>query len=152
MLTRGIRNNNPFNIRHSRSNKWQGMSSHQTDKSFVQFVSMSYGLRAGMVLLINYRRKYRLKTLSQVISRFAPATENDVDSYIASVIRLSGGHFTTPVQEIDSLCDFLLLCYCMLIVESDYYTDILSLYNIYCGLDKRYRIYVSDSLFTDDDF
>ena len=38
MTTRGIRNNNPLNIRHSKD-KWQGIAITQTDKSFVQFQS-----------------------------------------------------------------------------------------------------------------
>ena len=41
-MKRGIRNNNPLNIRHS-ADKWQGASETQTDKSFVQFKSMAYG-------------------------------------------------------------------------------------------------------------
>ena len=39
-MTRGQRNNNPLNIRHS-ADKWQGARVEQTDKSFVQFESMA---------------------------------------------------------------------------------------------------------------
>jgi hypothetical protein len=43
---RGIRNNNPLNIRHS-ADQWQGACEEQKDKSFVQFKSMAYGYRAA---------------------------------------------------------------------------------------------------------
>ena len=44
--SRGIRNNNPLNIRRSADN-WQGAREEQTDQSFVQFKSMAYGYRAA---------------------------------------------------------------------------------------------------------
>lgn len=41
-MTRGIRNDNPLNIRHGKS-QWVGMREKQTDKAFVQFKSRVYG-------------------------------------------------------------------------------------------------------------
>ncbi len=49
-IPRGIRNNNPLNIEHSQS-KWQGMAVEQTDKRFVQFKSMTWGIRAAFKTL-----------------------------------------------------------------------------------------------------
>ena len=34
--TRGMRNNNPLNIRHGKS-RWVGMAEQQSDRAFVQF-------------------------------------------------------------------------------------------------------------------
>ena len=45
-MTRGLRNNNPLNIRRNKT-KWQGLSVTQTDKSFFQFKTMAYGYRAA---------------------------------------------------------------------------------------------------------
>ena len=45
-MTRGIRNNNPLNIRHS-SDRWEGAREEQTDSAFVQFQTMAYGYRAA---------------------------------------------------------------------------------------------------------
>ena len=45
-MTRGLRNNNPLNIRHSKD-KWQGTATTQTDTAFVQLKSMAYGYRAA---------------------------------------------------------------------------------------------------------
>ena len=35
-MTRGLRNNNPLNIRRS-ADRWEGTATTQTDQSFVQF-------------------------------------------------------------------------------------------------------------------
>lgn len=87
--TRGLRNNNPGNIRHS-ADRWQGMREQQTDPSFVQFVSPEYGIRAMMILLGNYRRLYGRNTIRKIVTRWAPATENDVEAYITHVARSTG--------------------------------------------------------------
>ena len=52
-MTRGMRNNNPLNIRHS-ADHWQGAAAEQQDKSFVQFESMAYGYRAAWKVLDSY--------------------------------------------------------------------------------------------------
>lgn len=52
-MTRGLRNNNPLNIRRNNT-KWQGLSATQTDKSFFQFKTMAYGYRAAFKTLQTY--------------------------------------------------------------------------------------------------
>lgn len=86
---RGIRNNNPLNIRHG-SSQWQGMSPEQTDPEFVQFIAPEWGIRAAAVTLRTYRNKYGLNTLAQIIARWAPPTENNTEAYIRSVSSRSG--------------------------------------------------------------
>ena len=81
MFTRGLRNNNPGNIR--RGSSWKGLSSVQSDKFFCQFSSMEYGIRAFFVLMHTYKYKHKLSTLSDVLHRFAPLSENNTDAYIA---------------------------------------------------------------------
>ena len=54
---RGIRNNNPLNIRHS-ADRWQGARGEQKDKSFVQFKSMAYGYRAAWKTLQSYYNRF----------------------------------------------------------------------------------------------
>ena len=84
--SRGYRNNNPLNIRHSTS-KWKGMARVQTDPAFVQFTTMAYGYRAAFVLLRTYRQKYGCNTIRKIITRWAPPKENDTDGYIENVSR-----------------------------------------------------------------
>ena len=89
MTPRGIRNNNPLNIRHS-SSKWKGMKRTQTDKAFVQFTDITYGYRAAFVLLRTYRTRYGCDTIRKIIERWAPRNENNTDTYIAHVASWSG--------------------------------------------------------------
>lgn len=83
MAARGIRNNNPGNIRHG--DKWQGLSAEQTDSEFCVFSQPEYGIRALCRILRTYQRKYGLRDVHSIINRFAPPVENDTESYIKSV-------------------------------------------------------------------
>jgi len=88
--TRGIRNNNPGNIRKG-SSRWQGMSKDQSkDKAFVQFDNPVYGIRALTKLLKNYQSRYNLNTIREIINRWAPPIENDTGSYVDNVARIVG--------------------------------------------------------------
>ena len=88
-MARGIRNNNPGNIRHSNS-QWQGLSTEQTDASFVQFDSPVYGIRALAKLLKNYQSRYGLYTVRELINRWAPPSENITSAYVEHVARVAG--------------------------------------------------------------
>lgn len=87
-IPRGIRNNNPGNIRHGE--KWQGLADEQSDAAFATFTSAEYGIRALGKVLLNYQRKYALDTVRKLISRWAPPNENDTDAYVNSVARAIG--------------------------------------------------------------
>lgn len=87
-IPRGIRNNNPLNIR--LGNVWLGEVKESTDNEFEQFISMFYGVRAGFVLLRRYINRYHLTTIPLIISRWAPASENNTVKYVDTVCRLSG--------------------------------------------------------------
>ncbi|SEA73995.1 hypothetical protein SAMN05216462_2419 [Xylanibacter ruminicola] len=90
MLPRGIRNNNPLNIRRSKD-QWKGLAEAQTDRAFVQFKTLEYGWRAAFYLLTRtYYHKYRLYTIRTIIRRWAPSNENDTNAYIANVSKLTG--------------------------------------------------------------
>lgn len=83
-MSRGIRNNNPGNIRCS-ATIYQGEKRPSTDKSFKQFCNMAYGYRAMFMLLYTYQKRYGLHTLRQMIARYAPPNENNTDLYIETV-------------------------------------------------------------------
>lgn len=88
-LPRGMRNNNPLNIRHSAS-KWLGMADEQTDKDFVQFKAMRWGIRAAFVIIRTYIKQYRCDTIAKIVSRWAPASENNTKAYIDRVVKFTG--------------------------------------------------------------
>ena len=89
MLPRGIRNNNPLNIRRSKD-QWQGLRAQQTDSAFCQFESLEYGWRAAFYLLTRtYYHKYRLFTIRAIINKWAPPNENLTATYIQNVCQLA---------------------------------------------------------------
>ena len=84
-LPRGLRNNNPLNIRRS-GDKWQGLKVLQEDKAFFQFSEMKWGWRAAFRLLCHtYYGKYKLRTIRDIITRWAPPKENNTEAYIRRV-------------------------------------------------------------------
>ena len=89
---RGLRNNNPLNIRHTAS-QWQGVRAEQTDKAFVQFVSMAMGYRAAWRTLETYHKRFEAKRMAftprNIIYRWAPPEENDSEAYLRTVCRLA---------------------------------------------------------------
>ncbi|MBL5819909.1 structural protein [Serratia marcescens] len=95
---RGIRNNNPGNIRWG--DDWRGLVPYaqRTDKSFCQFTAPEYGIRAMVIILRNYQRKRGLKTVADIINRWAPPVENNTLAYINSVAKSVG---VKPDQAID---------------------------------------------------
>lgn len=87
-MTRGFRNNNPGNIRHSPTT-WMGQTKGN-DKAFKRFESMAWGVRAMFHLLNNYRLFYGTDTIEKMIARYAPTNENDTEAYIRAVAERSG--------------------------------------------------------------
>ena len=85
---RGIRNNNPLNIRHSRD-RFQGEVVPGSDRAFKQFTSMAYGYRAAFVTLATYLAHGR-NTVEKIIRAWAPPTENNTEGYINHVVQRSG--------------------------------------------------------------
>ena len=89
-MTRGLRNCNPLNIRRVAGTRWKGQRAEQTDREFVQFSSVEYGLRAAFCILNTYRRKYKAVCIEDIINRWAPPSENDTRKYVETVCRLTG--------------------------------------------------------------
>ncbi|QGF27475.1 structural protein [Pantoea eucalypti] len=108
-IPRGIRNNNPGNIRWG--DEWKGLvpEAQRTDKSFCQFASPEFGIRAMIIILRNYQSKYGLKTITGIIKRWAPPNENDTQAYILSVVKATGADADKPIDLTDSRKLFPLL-------------------------------------------
>lgn len=81
---RGLRNNNPGNIRKSKD-RWKGLAKEQTDSAFFVFTDIKYGYRALIRILQNYRSKYGCMTVAEMITRWAPSSENNTPAYIRKV-------------------------------------------------------------------
>ena len=57
---------------------------------FVHFSSLTYGLRAAFCILRTYRNKHHAVCIEDIITRWAPPTENDTHKYILDVCKLTG--------------------------------------------------------------
>ena len=86
MTPRGVRNNNPFNIRRT-ADRWLGLAALQVDPAFCTFDDPAYGIRAGVIILGKYYDRYGLNTVHALLNRFAPPTENDTGAYAYSVAK-----------------------------------------------------------------
>lgn len=130
-MTRGVRNNNPFNIKLS-NNSWLGKMKKNTDGTFEQFRTIDYGLRAGMQLLRGYiARGY--DTPARIINRFAPSSENNVSAYISFVC--DGPLHPHDNLSVNSL-NFYNLCAKICMYESQYHFD----YDHYVAIMKKFRL------------
>lgn len=96
-LSRGIRNNNPGNLRRT-SDPWQGLAADQTDPDFFQFSDAKWGIRALARLAINYQDRHGLNTVEKIISRWAPPVENATSAYVAHVASRLGIAATEPID------------------------------------------------------
>lgn len=86
MKTLGAKNRNPLNIRYSSTNRWLGQRGQ--NKGFCVFSSLRLGFRAAFLLLRNYVRQGN-NTIESIVTRWAPPSENDVESYIDYVCKKS---------------------------------------------------------------
>ena len=124
---RGIRNNNPLNIRLSWRNKWKGQTppspsptgEGRGEAAFCQFESMKWGIRAAFVLIHNYIHIYGLHTIQAVVTRWAPVVDrNDPDSYAARVRELMEKSSVNYRLDFSNGADMVRLVYAMAIVEN----------------------------------
>lgn len=85
---RGIRNNNPLNIR--KGSTWRGEVPVQTDTQFEQFESIQMGARAALKLIRNHvtgfsGKRRPFNTIEKLVRVWAPEAENNTEAYIKSV-------------------------------------------------------------------
>lgn len=96
MTPKGIRLNNPGNI--EKGLNWKGLADIQPDDRFAAFTSPEYGIRAICRLLLTYNKKYKIKTITGIVNRYAPSHENPTAAYIKNVSEWTG---YGPKQSLD---------------------------------------------------
>ncbi|MDD9178423.1 MULTISPECIES: structural protein P5 [Aliivibrio] len=85
----GIRNNNPLNIKFSEGNKWEGQTGQ--NRGFCTFSSSKYGIRAAARLLNNYMTKNSLTSVTTIITKWAPGSDNNpTKAYVDFVAKYIG--------------------------------------------------------------
>ena len=99
MKSRGIRNNNPGNIRLTRID-WDGKvpNNDNTDGEFEQFESPFFGIRAMARNLKSYRER-GIDSIGQIVTTWAPANgidnagnkyQNDTEAYVNTIVSATG--------------------------------------------------------------
>lgn len=78
-----LHTSNPFNIRYNKRNQWKGQVGNY--RGFCIFSNDKFAIRAFLILCHVYRVKYKIKTIAQFITRYAPPRENNTQSYIRAV-------------------------------------------------------------------
>jgi hypothetical protein len=91
---RGIRNNNPGNIEAGIG--WKGEVG--TDGRFAIFATPAHGIRALALNAVNSQRIHGNDTVSELIDRWAPPTENNTAAYAAQVAKALGVNPDDPVD------------------------------------------------------
>lgn len=89
-MTRGVRNNNPLNIRRVVGISWRGENPDGRDDDFCVFREVKWGLRAAFRIFRTYKIKYNARCIEDIITRWAPPKENDTQKYIFDVCKLTG--------------------------------------------------------------
>src|SRR5215213_5868232 len=74
----GIRNKNYLNVKNEKNNPWMdkgGKDSGTDERGHAIFTDPAYGVRAGVLLLRAYFFKHNLRTVYEILSRWAPASD-----------------------------------------------------------------------------
>ena len=86
---RGIRNNNPGNIRYD-GTAWDGLAVPPSDGEFCVFTAPEWGLHAILRIIHSYEGR-GLSTVRGWITAWAPPSDgNDTDAYVAAVAATVG--------------------------------------------------------------
>lgn len=131
----GIVNKNPLNIRYSPMNIWRGQTG--SNKGFCVFSSFEFGYRAALVLLRNYISKGHV-SISAIISRWAPSSENNTTAYIRYVVDHLHGYDDDVFKRLTTITDLTTLS------DEDFRAVLfeliwsMSLYE--CGLTKGFDL------------
>ncbi len=109
--SRGYRNKNPGNIDYVPSNRWQGQIGIEPAPRnggrprFAVFETHEYGIRALAMLLTTYQDRHGLRTIRQIVNRWAPPNENSTNSYVNFVDDRLPRHSADDVLDLHSYAD-----------------------------------------------
>lgn len=134
MLSRIFRiTNNPGNLVFN-GEKWLG--SCGTYRVFIKFNDVEYGLRALIIVLLNYTR-YGFNSVRLIVTRFAPPHENDTEAYISYVEKhlIEAGLSCTDITFGSDA--FVLVCQCI----SRYETGFVLTKECYRRVVKKFNIH-----------
>lgn len=105
------KDNNPFNIINTKT-KWKGKIGYKETlpdeqgriRKFVVFDTIENGTRAGLINISGYFTRYKLKTINQIINRYAPPgtaaqSAEATKSYIKQVVDYMKKNYSNSITE-----------------------------------------------------
>lgn len=131
-----IGDNNVFNIRYNKRNKWIGQTGQK--HGFCCFDTRAHGIRACFVILVNYIRSGH-DTYRKIINRFAPPSENDTFRYLDFVCSDSNV-IIDPDHEVVTYDDLLRLMSKMAKMENGIITNHIDLALILQANETNFNI------------
>ena len=91
-MSRGIRNNNPGNIKDF-GIEWKGLMDHRDktqehikEKTFCVFSHPWWGIRAMAKIFTNYQTKHGLWSVRKIVNRWAPPTDDNPTTVYATFV------------------------------------------------------------------
>lgn len=83
-----IGKNNVLNIRSSNAFRWTGQTG--STRGFCDFGAVMFCWRVGAYLIMRSYRRAKVRSIEQIIKRFAPPSENNTEAYIDFVCAQTG--------------------------------------------------------------
>lgn len=129
-----------------RGSVWKGMREKQTDKKFVQFKTMQLGIRAALIILRTYVTKHNLRSVREIISRWAPPSDgNATEAYIQYVrnhvdFASSGSPIVGWNYDVDD--GYLFSKYDFVMYDGMMSPQLLAMVQAMCQIESQY--YVTD--------
>lgn len=99
--SRGMRNNNPLNVKYNIHNRWYGQGDPDSD-GFCTFSKLDWGIRAAMKIIIRYQEHYKIFRVSDLIARWSPDGKTIVGNYTSFVERALGSK-TFDIKDEESM-------------------------------------------------
>lgn len=148
-LPRGVRNNNPLNIRRNKKQMWVGEVAQlehkngaeiytERDRFFCQFKDLIFGWRAAFITLHTYIVKHKCNTIEKIITRWAPPSENNTTQYINNVSFFSLIYPDAELDFYDKIA-MIKIAAAMCIVENGTAFDPIKADNTLAFLDAGYE-------------
>lgn len=105
-MSLGAKNNNPFDLRYDPKIPWMGLAKPPMDEHgycvFIDYANAMnrafWGLRAGFRDLYTKWGVDKIRTIEDMVKKFAPASENDVEAYIGVVCQETGWKRDEPLD------------------------------------------------------
>lgn len=110
MVARPVRLNNPGDLERVAGVTWQGEADAQLDSRFVTFKTPQWGFRALARTLLTYQNTHGLKTVGQIISRFAPPSDENPTADYAKLVADECGVRVNDEIVVDAVAVMLPMC------------------------------------------